>query len=250
MFVNRITALLRRRRAADALKVRFDSSSTFRLPHKILLNGKQVRLSLPDEKGVKVAFIELLLDDCYGCHEFKRLGKKIETVLDIGGNVGLFGIAARSAFPEAKIHCYEPNINLESYLAVQAEAAEFDYFMEAIGLTDGVISLDFTEESVLTRSKRDCDGVIPQTAFAKAIERMEGKVDLLKMDCEGSEWDIFKDKESWQKINNLSLEYHLFEPEHTEQAVRQTIENLGFRISSFVHIANYGLVLASRLTKI
>jgi FkbM family methyltransferase len=250
MFVKRIAVLLRRRRAAAAFKIRFKRGKTFSIPDKIFLNGRQVRLSLPDEKGIKVAFVELLLDDCYGCNVFKKLGEKIETVLDIGGNVGLFGIAARNTFPRATIHSYEPNRKLESYLAVQARAAKFDFFMEAIGLADGVISLDSSEESVLTRSRQDSDGAIPQTAFSKAIDRMNGTVDLLKMDCEGAEWEIFKDKESWKKINNLSLEYHLFDAEHTQEAVKQIIENLGFTILSLVQTENFGLVHASRMTRL
>jgi len=229
--------------------VRFDRSAAFRLPDTIWLNGRTESLSLPDENGIKVAFIDLLLDDCYGCHVLRKRGEKVETVLDIGGNVGLFGIAARNAFPEATIHSYEPNKGLESYLTVQAEAAGFDYFMEAVGLEDGMISLDLNEDSVQTRSKLDSDGAIPQIAFSRAIERIGGRVDLLKMDCEGAEWEIFKDEESWKKVNNLSMEYHLFEAGHTELAVRQTIENLGFTISSFVHIDNFGLVRARRLSK-
>lgn len=249
MIVSRIATLLKRRRAAVELRVRFDRSATFRLPETVWLNGRKERLSLPNENGVRVAFIDLLLDDCYGCHALKKRDGKINTVLDIGGNVGLFGIAARNAFPGATIHSYEPNKRLESYLAVQAEAAGFDYFMEAVGLDDGMISLDLNEDSVQTRSKLGSDGTTPQIAFAKAIERMGGRVDLLKMDCEGAEWEIFKDEQSWQKVNNLSMEYHLFEPRHTEQAVRQAIENLGFTISSFTHIDNFGLVLARRLFK-
>lgn len=249
MFVNRIATLLRRRRAAATLKVKFDRSATFRLPDTIWLNGQTKRLSLPDENGVKVAFIDLLLDDCYGCHALRKRDCKIDTVLDIGGNVGLFGIAARNAFPGATIHSYEPNKRLESFLAVQADAAGFDYFMEAVGLDDGMISLDLNEDSVQTRSRFGRDGTTPQIAFAKAIERMGGRVDLLKMDCEGAEWEIFKDEENWKKVNNLSMEYHLFESGHTEHAVKQTIENLGFTISSFVHIDNFGLVQARRLFK-
>ena len=247
--IDRIATLFRRRKAAAEFKVRFDRSASFRLPDTIWLNNRMRKLSLPDESGIKVAFIDLLLDDCYGCHLLKNCDGKINTVLDIGGNVGLFGIAARTAFPGATIHSYEPNKRLESYLAVQAEAAGFDYFMEAVGHNDGMISLDLNEESVHTRSKLGSDGTTTQIAFAKAIERMGGMVDFLKMDCEGAEWEIFKDEESWKKVNNLSMEYHLFEPVHTVQAVRQAIENFGFTISSFIHIDNFGLVRASRLSK-
>lgn len=227
--------------------MRFDRSATFCLPDGIWLNGRTERLNLPDENGIRVAFIDLLLDDCYGCHVLRKRGEKIETVLDIGGNVGLFGIAARNAFPRATIHSYEPNGHLESYLAVQAEAAGFNYFMEAVGLKDGVISLELDEDSVQTRSKQDGGGTIPQIAFAKAIERMGGAVDLLKMDCEGAEWEIFNDKKSWECVKNISMEYHLFDESlHSHEEARSILKGLGFTITRFNPIANFGLLNATR----
>ena len=247
MIIDRIATLLRRRKAAAEFKVRFDRSASFRLPNKIRINGEMYELNLPDENGVKVAFIDLLLDDCYGCRNLKRSGVKINTILDIGGNVGLFGLAARNIFPNAAIHSYEPNRQLEQYLSVQAQSSGFDYFMEAVGLKDSMISLELHEDSVQTRSKKkDSDGNVPQIAFRKAIDRLGGEVDLLKMDCEGAEWEIFKDPDSWKRVRNLSMEYHLFEPEHTKEVVKKIIADLGFTITSFIHKDNFGLLIATR----
>ena len=203
---------------------------------------------LPEENGVKVAFIDLLLDDCYRCGELKHRGEDVKTVLDIGGNVGLFGLAARKAFPAAKIHSYEPNKLLEPYLAIQAEAAGFEYFMEAVGLQRGTISLAIHEDSVQTRSVQNSGGRIPQIAFREAIERLGGEVDLLKLDCEGDEWTIFQDKESWQHVKHVCMEYHLFKLGQTEQGVRDRLSDLGFEITSFVPIQHFGLVTATRDT--
>jgi len=246
MIFSRLALLLKRRKAAAALKVKFDRSASFSLPDSIWLNGQMHPLSFPEENGVKVAFIDLLLDDCYGCHALKKRNKKIETVLDIGGNVGLFGLAARNAFPSATIHSYEPNSQLEQYLAIQAQSADFKYFMEAVGSENGMISLDVNEDSVQSRSRIDASGNTPQIAFSKAIERLGGEVDFLKMDCEGAEWDIFKDRESWKKVKNLAMEYHLFNKDQTEQRVKSVIDKLGFTITSFVSIENYGLLIAKR----
>jgi len=231
---------------ASKFGIQFDRSATFQLPTTIKLNDSIHPISLPVENGVKVAFIELLLDDCYGCLELKRRGLQIKTILDIGANVGLFGIAARSVFPDAIIHSYEPNQELEQYLTIQAKTARFDYFIEAVGLENGMISLDINEDSVQTRSKKDSTGNVLQTAFSEAIDRLGGKIDLLKMDCEGAEWEIFKDKKSWGNIKNLAMEYHLFEPNHTLGAVKKTITGLGFTITSLTQADKFGLVTATR----
>ena len=246
--IKRIATLLKRKRSAAHLGIRFQRSATFRLPSSIRLNGRMQSLKLPDENGIKVAFIDLLLDDCYGCGVMKQRGEQVKTILDIGGNVGLFGIAARDAFPTAKIHSYEPNGLLEPYLSNQARVARFDYFMEAVGLERGMVSLAIHEDSVRTRSVQGGKGSIPQIAFREAIERLGGQVDLLKVDCEGDEWNLFKDRESWRNVKHLCIEYHLFNSGHTEQGVKETLKGLGFKITSFVPIANFGLATATRRT--
>ena len=50
---------------------------------------------------------------------------------------------------------------------------------------------------------------IPQFSIADAIARMGGKTDILKLDCEGTEWEILKDIASLKKVKAITLEYHL-----------------------------------------
>jgi FkbM family methyltransferase len=246
VMINRLITLLKRKQAAARLGISFNRSASFRVPDSIRLNGATQTIHLPDENGVKVAFIELLLDDCYGCRELQQRSESIQTVLDIGGNVGLFSIAARSAFPNATIHCYEPNAMLESYLSTQASVGTFEYFLEAVGSESGTITLSLNADSVQTRSFVAANGNVPRTAFRDAIHRLGGKVDFLKMDCEGAEWEIFNDKESWRHVNNLSMEYHLFDEAQTEQRVRACVDGLGFQIVKFHPIGNFGLLMATR----
>ena len=71
-------------------------------------------------------------------------------------------------------------------------------------------------------------------------------VDLAKVDCEGAEWLLFEDRDTWQLVQNLSLEYHLWSG-HTHAETRQVIENLGFRVRKQIPIDRwYGTILASR----
>lgn len=179
------------------------------LPESINMSGKVQHLYLPDEHGIKVAFVDLLLDDCYGCSALSKSGDPVNTILDIGANVGLFGIAARHYFPSAKIHAYEPNFMFEKYLKVQANSAGVDYYMEAVGKNKGRVNLDFNPDSVQSRSSENEAGSIPQITLREALDRIGGEVDLLKMDCEGAEWEMFADTENWKRVRNLSMEYHL-----------------------------------------
>ncbi|MGB8687305.1 MAG: FkbM family methyltransferase [Microcoleus sp.] len=125
-------------------------------------------------------------------------------IIDVGANVGLFSIAARNRFTQAIIHAYEPNPNLESYLKHQSEIANFEYFMEAVGVQDGKVTLDIREVSGKTRSTVSESGDIPMVSLKRAIERIGGRVDLAKVDCEGAEWLLFEDTDTWQLVQNLA----------------------------------------------
>lgn len=245
--LDRIRLLFARRKRARSIGVVFKRSANFQTPRTMILVGKEVALAVPDEHGIKMAFIDLILDDCYGCHALAAKREKISTVLDIGANVGLFDLMAREFFPDATIHAYEPNPDLERYLSVQAAASGTRYFMEAVGREEGAITLGLSEESVQRRSIPDQKGRIPQISFRTAIERIGGKVDLLKIDCEGAEWDMFDDAESWKHVRHVSMEYHLFSG-HTHAEAGAVMRGLGYRIDShsFSPLADFGLLTASR----
>src|SRR4051812_17615714 len=97
---NRFAALVRRRSAAKALGIRYSRGSEFVLPTRIVRLGTEYTLDIPNEQGVRVAFAEILLDDCYGLRSsFEKVD--VKTILDVGANVGLFSLAARLAYPAA-----------------------------------------------------------------------------------------------------------------------------------------------------
>lgn len=243
MLCTKILQLLKRKIRAKKLGIKFPRVAKFNLPDSLIVQGKTQPLKLPSEKGMDGEFIEVLLDDCYG---LEQLPPSLLKIIDVGANVGLFSIAARNRFPQAVIHAYEANPNLEKYLQNQSQIASFAYFMEAIGARDGKVVLDIREVSGKTRSTVTENGDIPMVSFKRAIDRIGGKVDLAKIDCEGAEWPLFEDREIWQFVENLSLEYHLWSG-HTHAETRQIIENLGFKIKKQVPIDKwYGLILASR----
>ena len=244
--IARIRTLVRRKQKARSLGFTFNRSATFTLPDQIIVTDRTIELHLPNEHGVRIAFIDILLDDCYRCTSLLKNGGSIRTILDIGGNVGLFGLHARNVFKDAIVHVYEPNPLLHAFLSKHAASARFEYFLEAVGISSGHVSVKFDRESVLTRTQSDANGSVPQISFRQAIDRLGGVIDLLKLDCEGEEWELFKDKDSWRYVKNLSMEYHLFESWQTEQHVRNALTDLGFFITSFRPGRNFGLITATR----
>ncbi|MFK8020463.1 MAG: FkbM family methyltransferase [Pseudomonadales bacterium] len=218
---------------------------TFKVPRQILFDGEYVDLDVPfSEKGVKWAFLDVVIDDVYGLRRLEN--ENINTVLDIGANVGFFCIAARNCFSNAVIHGYEPNRQLETQLSHQANISKSKVYFEAVGKENGFVNLEFGEDSVHTRTSSEQKGSIPQVAFRDAIERLGGKVDLLKIDCEGGEWEILDDVESWQNVDRLTMEYHLFAGDHSHETLLAALEKIKFKVIALRKSDDIGMVYAER----
>ena len=185
------------------------------------------------------------MDDCYGLRVHSRC--QISSVLDVGACVGFFALAARDAFPNAAIHAYEPNPAVLSYLSSHSQAAEFQVFPEAVGATEGKVGLVDHVDWVQARTMWQADGKIPQVAFRTAVERIGGHCDLVKLDCEGAEWEILTDVTTWRKVDHLTMEYHLWHGEHEHEEVAKVLGNIGFAIRRQLPTPErYGIVWASR----
>lgn len=178
---------------------------------KLQLAGTLKKVSFLKES--KAFLIETVLEDTYHLEKIKLPRDQHVTIVDVGANVGAFAIAARNEFPLATIHCYEPNPKLEPNLKMQAYAVGAKCFMEGVGAQSGHFSFDQQQNETLdSESVSIVDftkaGNVEIVSLAQVIERIGGKVDLLKLDCEGSEWPILKDLESLKKVKYLAMEYH------------------------------------------
>lgn len=211
------------------------------MPRDISLGRESVRLSYPNEHGVANDFLACIIEDHYGLRTFSIAAR---TVLDIGANVGFFSLAARSHFPDAVIHAYEPNPRLLSYVRDNAAAGRFVIYPEAVGPESGRVSIADLGDSNQARTVAQDPSVdegIRQIPMRDAIARLGGYVDLAKVDCEGAEWDLFQDCESWRKIHKLRMEYHLWR-QHTFVELTKTLHDLGFSIDKHVPSGEFGLV--------
>lgn len=242
--MNKIIKTFFRRRRAKTLGFRFGRVSNFVLPNKITINRSTVSLHYPEEEGVFNDFISIFLDDDYGLECFK--GKKFEKVIDIGANVGFFSLAARIAFPLSEIHAYEPNSDLSIFLNSYSNTLNFECFGEAVGGASGIVELELLGDSNQTRIKCSDLGNIKMISLEEALNRSGGYVDLLKMDCEGSEWDIFEEKDSLRKVRNIALEYHLWKNQQTHEFAKKLVKSNGFRILRHEPSTDFGIITATR----
>lgn len=213
----------------------------FKMPRKIWMAGRFISLRYPPEAGVQNDFFTCVIRNDYG---LRHQLPEVRTILDIGANVGFFSIAARARYPHATIHAYEPNPRVLPFLRSNASGVGIEIYPEAVGAQNGFANILDAGESNQARTSIAEAGEIPQVSFDKAIERLGGSVDLLKMDCEGAEWDLFPLINAWKNVRNIRMEYHLFHGETVPQ-IMQTLQKLGFEVIHSNHDNGFGMIWAS-----
>jgi FkbM family methyltransferase len=214
----------------------------------VRVGGRTVKLVFPETEAAeqKWELGRLLFDDCYGLAGIRH---PVATALDIGANVGFFALAARRHFPKAVIHCYEPNRDLEPSLVAHCCPIGAKYFLTAVGAEESRIDLQPRGGTMHSVTKEAPNGQIQQVAFRDAVSRL-GAVDLLKLDCEGAEWEIFSDPAPWSRVRSVTMEYHLWaKPGSTTGHIEERLRSLGFGYVVIEPSANgpWGFARASRV---
>jgi FkbM family methyltransferase len=217
--------------------------------NKVKIGKKTIRLSVPtgEEKVMGYELRNILYDDCYG---LVKIDGPVNSILDVGGNIGLFSLAARSRFPGARIHSYEPNPHVQSHLLCNTSSLSVEVHPEAIGAGDGWIDIESDGGSLFAKTASSDKGTIKKTAIATAIDRLGGSADLLKLDCEGAEWELFEQREIWKRIKWLTMEYHLWaNPKMEVPALVRIIRDIGFRITHLSEAPElkWGVLHAARI---
>lgn len=239
----KIVAHCRRISNARRLGIPFTRRASFRIPARMKLGADFVDVHSNGEHGARIDFLMCLIEDGYGLDALKETPS---TILDIGANQGFFALTAGSFFPNATIHCYEPNPRILSVLEQNAALVQAEVFREAVGSSEGTVFLEESGDSNQSRTTSVASGVaVPQVSLRMAVERLGGRVDLAKIDCEGAEWEMFGNPEHWKAIRHLRMEYHLMN-RHAFSEVHSQLIAFGFEIFHHESSGDWGTVWARR----
>lgn len=172
-------------------------------------------------------FKEIFMDECYLAGLERDISPRA-TVVDIGANAGYFSLFAAAKFPHSRIFSYEPvPVN---YAQLQRHSdlnssAHIKCFPQAVAGKNGEISLSFDMSDSFTTSAtvfRLANGGekslrVPCVSLQTVMdENGITKCDLLKMDCEGAEYDILYNcpVDYLQRIDQIAMEVHRGEKEN------------------------------------
>lgn len=156
---------------------------------------------------------EIFVDRCYDL----TLDQPAPVIVDIGANSGLFALRMKQLYPSAEISCYEPFppnfAQLQHTIAIN-KLESVTSFQKAVGARRGNAKLYIHKRNMGGHSfyatealSNDCVDV--EVIDVRAVlDELQTNVDLLKLDCEGAEFDILMNLTSAEaaKIRQIIVE--------------------------------------------
>lgn len=165
---------------------------------------------------------ECFLDEVYykGFPQGKISNNPI--VIDVGANVGYFSLFSLVRYPKAKVFSFEPmpmNFELLKKYRDENKNLDFNPTNRAMSGEKGHITLQYDASDSFTTSASIFDTSIGSDTLKVETVTLEDvinenqleKIDLLKLDCEGSEYSILygASEAVLEKVKALTIETHL-----------------------------------------
>lgn len=214
----------------------------------VKLFGKN--FSFPDSASLLFLLKELFEFEIY---RFKSDTKE-PLIIDCGANIGLSAIYFKRLYPNAKIIAFEPDPKIFSYL--ERNIASFGF--EGVELINKAL---WSDEAELEFYSEGADGgrikeagdreKIVKIKTEKLSKHLSQKVDFLKLDIEGAEYEVLNEcKHLLDNVENIFIEYHSFVDKKQnlslilkileENGFRYYIEHIGVKSAHpFENISNY-----------
>jgi FkbM family methyltransferase len=201
--------------------------------------GTKLRVPLLKNVGAAYSVLAVFAFRPYEC-EWEL--EENPVVLDVGANVGAFPLWLAEQRPGVRGLAYEPDPDAFEYLRANLDVnglAHVDARLEAVsdrtaeGILfrstpgDGISSLHLTSNPERLREEI----ITSLVSFDDAIGNVEGEISLLKIDCEGAEYEIVLDSDaaSWQRVKRVVIEYHPITGKDPN-ALANRLTQLGFRL--------------------
>jgi FkbM family methyltransferase len=194
-------------------------------------------------------FKEIYMEDTYDINFIKgKVKTKNPTIVDIGANVGYAATFFLSQFPTAEVISFEPlasnfelltknkllnnNSNwLLSPMAVAKEMGEVSIFYQKSKPLTPIASFWKTFERDNTDSIR-----VSTISLNDIFDKFKiQNIDLLKIDCEGAEYEILYNttQETLQKILCIAMETHKGEQhDENQESLINFLKKSGFEVSN------------------
>ena len=218
-----------------------------------------VQLDIPHPlRGI---FKEIYLNDIYDMETLARGLPPDPIVIDVGANIGIFSLRLSALRPDSTIFAYEPhprnvdllrknvemnprlNVHVFSCAVSGRPASDRKLFLDPEKPYTPTASL---EEGFSASNRKSVS--VDTTSLSEIVEKNAlERIHLLKLDCEGSEFDILFNTppDIMARVDAITMEVHE-SGERTLESMRNTLHSMGFQLREHSISEGVYLVYASR----
>ena len=194
--------------------------------------------------SVKETFIDRFYTK-YGC----ELGKNW-TIVDIGAAIGEFSLYAAAKDPGARIIAYEPfpeSVELFKENLAMNGIQNVTLIPRAVWKTAATLDLDISRLEPLQITSGVTDKSSGSSVRVEAVSLADvlrsnklTSVDLVKLDCEGAEFDILLGSrpEIVKAFKRIVMEYHDGADGRHHAQLESHLQSLGYRVTSRVNVVH------------
>lgn len=203
-----------------------------------LRNG--VVLSSPPEASLNYLFHEIWLDEVYLSKGYEI--KPDQIVFDIGGNIGVFALYAATRAANVKVVSFEPFPQNAAYFRQNLQDSKLEnvtFYDRAVAGEPGERTLQVHQSWIkhsLNENPSAGGGIAVQCiSLDQALENFD-RCDLLKLDCEGGEYEILYSSlpATRGKIKRIVSEFHnADDKEKNGASLRKFLELNNYRIDVY-----------------
>jgi len=157
------------------------------------------------------------------------------TILDCGANIGLSAIFFKQQYPKANIIAFEPDAKIFSKLRNNLKAFnlhDVKLYNNAIWTEDTVLNFDQDNALGGRINHAESHSNTTQVSALALTPFINKRIDFLKIDIEGAEFDVLKSIEhKLLLVENLFIEYHS-DPQQPQKLAEllTIIDHAGFRL--------------------
>ncbi|MFC1615569.1 FkbM family methyltransferase [Patescibacteria group bacterium] len=209
---------------------------------EVKINGSTIQLHTYSDADESV-FNEIMIE-----RDYKILDDLIKStpypIIDIGAHIGVFTAYCRSLNTEVPILCIEPDQRNFEILKKNIKTNNFkNIIVKQIGIADKqgpqtlYINEDSHNHSIIPQ--KDQNFTDKKEVYCTTLENItkkyfqtHKKIALLKMDCEGAEFQIIESTpiEILQKFQTIYIEYHEISKKLQSQEIVKKLKSAGFKV--------------------
>jgi FkbM family methyltransferase len=219
-----------------------------------------LRIDCPNRPGARVPIYEIFAEDCYRLQWFLGpLAQRPIQVIDVGGHIGTFSCRLAQVHPQARMMSFEPSPTSARFLRRNVEQNRFGdritVFEQAMAATSGFAVFDDNGagsglNGLVSAGHTSATGQptkVETIAFDEAVAAAPAPVDVVKIDCEGGEYDLVlgSSTASWSSVQRVVIEYHPVAG-HSWDELHARFSQAGLSVAREVSVNGYGCVWLSR----